>query len=134
MWLSYNNGTVIDSIVLGQQFNATSFGRYPNGTGDFVEMVPSPLEYNGDQIFALVTDEVFIFPNPTSGAFNIKTNRDVDYNIDLYSILGRKVMESRTLEGNSQISIDSSQLADGIYLVHVSYNGESTTKKIMITH
>lgn len=134
LWLSYSNGTVIDSIVLGQQYNTTSFGRYPNGTGGFVEMVPSPLEFNGDQIFAIVSDEVFIFPNPTSDAFNIKTNKDVDYNIDLYSIHGRKIMESRTLEGNGQITIDSSNLANGIYLVHVSYNEESTTKKIMITH
>lgn len=134
LWLSYGNGTVIDSIVLGQQYNATSFGRYPNGTGNFVEMVPSPLELNGDQVFAIVSDDVFIFPNPTSNAFNIKTNKDVDYIIDLYTIHGRKVMGTRTLEGNGQITIDSSNLANGIYLVHVSYNEESATKKIMITH
>ncbi|MFT6921889.1 MAG: spore coat protein CotH [Crocinitomicaceae bacterium] len=134
LWLSYGNGTVIDSIVLGQQYNATSFGRYPNGTGNFVEMVPSPLELNGDQVFAIVSDDVFIFPNPTSNAFNIKTNKDVDYTVDLYTIHGRKVMGTRTLEGNGQITIDSSNLANGIYLVHVSYNEESATKKIMITH
>ncbi|MFT6281636.1 MAG: spore coat protein CotH [Salibacteraceae bacterium] len=134
LWLSYGNGTVIDSIVLGQQYNATSFGRYPNGTGNFVEMVPSPLELNGDQVFAIVSDDVFIFPNPTSNAFNIKTNKDLDYTIDLYSIHGRKVMGTRTLEGNGQITIDSSKLANGIYLVYVSYNEESATKKIMITH
>jgi spore coat protein CotH len=134
LWLSYGNGTVIDSIVLGQQYNATSFGRYPNGTGNFVEMVPSPLELNGDQVFAIVSDDVFIFPNPTSNAFNIKTNKDLDYTVDLYSIHGRKVMGTRTLEGNGQITIDSSKLANGIYLVYVSYNEESATKKIMITH
>lgn len=134
LWLSYGNGTVIDSMVLGQQYNATSFGRFPNGTGNFVEMVPSPLELNGVQVFAIVSDGVFIFPNPTSNAFNIKTNKDVDYTVDLYSIHGRKVMGTRTLEGNGQITIDSSNLANGIYLVHVSYNEESATKKIMITH
>ena len=97
-------------------------------------MVPSPLELNGDQVFAIVSDGVFIFPNPTSNTFNIKTNKDVDYTVDLYSIHGRKVMGTRTLEGNGQITIDSSNLANGIYLVHVSYNEESATKKIMITH
>ena len=135
LWISSGlDGTVIDSIIVGGQNGVTSYSRYPNGNGDFIEMIASPMETNKQYARALLDDAVFIFPNPSNGAFSVKTNQEFVCSVDLYSINGRKVLPSQTLEGNSMITIEAGDLAEGIYLVHVSYNGESSMKKVMITH
>jgi hypothetical protein len=49
--LSNPDTTLIDSIQFGQQFTDTTFGRYPNGTGDFQFMPPTFGAEN--QVFSL---------------------------------------------------------------------------------
>jgi len=134
LWISDGLENVIDFVIVQEQTAVTSYSRYPNGTGYFREMIASPRESNELLDRRILNDEVFIYPNPSNGVFNIKTNQEFDCSVDVYGMDGRKVMPQQTLEGWGSISIDSSDLVDGIYLVHVGYNGQSTTKRIIITH
>lgn len=135
IWIS--NGTIgglINWVIIGEQNGVTSYARFPNGSGDFQEMIATPMMENVQYERALLDDAVFIFPNPSNGAFSVKTNQEYVCYVDVYSVHGRKVIPTKTLEGNSMITIEAGDLADGIYLVHVSFNGENSIKKIMITH
>ncbi len=58
-----------------------------------------------------------IYPNPTNGVINIKSNTHID-KIEVYSVLGKKVAESI----NSK-TVNVTILKSGIYIIKVKSNG-----------
>ncbi len=73
------------------------------------------------------TDEVSVYPNPTSGIFTIVANDD--YKISVTDISGRKIKQS-VIE-NGFLSVDLSNEAAGIYFVKYYNNTISKTVKII---
>lgn len=69
--------------------------------------------------------EVNLYPNPSNDEVNIEMKNEVD-SIEIYTILGQKVLESK----NKQINVSS--LATGIYMVRIkdTENAISTKKFI----
>ena len=41
LWMGYINGSVVDSLTFGPQAQDLSYGRFPNGTGNFELMPPT---------------------------------------------------------------------------------------------
>lgn len=134
LWLSDQNGNFIDSVAFGQQEVISSFGRSPNGTGDFVEMIPSFNEYNNGASAAALTNALFLFPNPASDEVRFRLNLNTHYTIDIYSLDGRKVTNLESLSGLETLSLPVAQWPVGIYLVNATIGEEETTLKLMITH
>ncbi len=69
-----------------------------------------------------------IYPNPTS--FNyifIKNNKDVK--IEVYNVLGKQLMQSTITQSNPKLDISS--LYSGIYLLKISDDRNSISKKII---
>ena len=64
--------------------------------------------YNND--FEPFNDRIKLFPNPTSS--EVALNSDKDYQIEVYDLLGNKVME---LTGNT---IDMEHLSSATYIVN----------------
>ena len=60
-------------------------------------------------------ENVVIYPNPSSGIFNIKSSDDV-FDFYVFDISG-KLVHNSTLNGNS--SLDLSELGKGSYIVEV---------------
>lgn len=95
------------------------------------------LDYNGFNVFLLCDDSELIiseealttpettldnmrlYPNPTTGIFYINTNRG--FTVDVYNMSGQIVAKTPDLRG----------LPNGMYLVYVTINGVSVTKKII---
>jgi len=70
-------------------------------------------------------DDVVVYPNPTNAVLNIKTNSNI-HKIDVYNILGDKVMSS------TQKTMDVSSLQNGMYLIKIySENNKQITKRII---
>lgn len=134
IWISYLGGSVIDSVIVPKQYGLTSVGRFPNGSGDFQELVPTIGLENIDSERSLVSADVFVYPNPAGQSFAIKTNQDNSCELAVYSMDGRNIMPSVTMEGNSTKVIDSSNWAEGIYILSVAIEEERITKRLMITH
>jgi len=65
-----------------------------------------------------------VFPNPTSGIINITTSKQIggDFQIEIYSILGKKIELNNVVseEFNKRINIES--LANGIYFLKIIDN------------
>ncbi|MFD2915390.1 aryl-sulfate sulfotransferase [Psychroserpens luteus] len=97
------------------------------------ELTPgTPIELNPDLSACenlSVTDVEFvnvnIYPNPASNYININSNETID-KIELYSILGQKVLEARQ---NS--TIDISAFKSGMYFVKIYSGDRSISKKII---
>ncbi|MUU78609.1 T9SS type A sorting domain-containing protein [Winogradskyella endarachnes] len=70
-----------------------------------------------------------IFPNPTNTGFvNISSTNSADINIKVYDVLGKQVI-SETITNNT---LNVSNLKSGVYIVKITQNNASTTKKLVI--
>jgi hypothetical protein len=105
--------------------------NFPAFTGR--DLTPgAPIELNPDITICeslSVTDESItdlkIYPNPTSNFINITSSQIIN-KIELYSILGKKI-----LEVNHKDSIDISAFHSGIYFVKIYSGNRSISKKII---
>jgi len=73
---------------------------------------------------------IVMYPNPMGDIINVLTNGPVG--IEVYDITGKlviRVKESQTAEGLNQL--DVSLLPAGIYNFSVTYNGNTSTKKVL---
>ena len=77
-----------------------------------------------------------VFPNPTSGDFNLTVNsiNNSNYRINLINSLGQVIFEKNFnfSIGINNIQIDTKQYPEGIYNVVLESNSLKTTKKITI--
>lgn len=89
---------------------------------------------NENNIYAnITTDEtVFlsVYPNPSSGNFQIQTNLD-EFEIEIFDLMGRKLYEEANCANGF---LDLSQvLPAGIYWLILNDNGELISQKILIS-
>lgn len=70
------------------------------------------------------------YPNPVvNGKLYISSDNSSEKQVAIYSLLGQKVFETKTAN-NSEINV--SKLAKGTYILNVTENGTSESKKLMI--
>jgi hypothetical protein len=115
------------------QYPLLSTGRYPNGSGDFVKMIPSHNSKNLELDSPLVNSELYIYPNPANNSFNIKTKLTAPIYIEIISLQGEKVAQ-RYFEEDGLITITSDQFSSGVYYVKLSSENQLFTDKLIITH
>jgi len=117
--------------------------------------------YDGDEIFAYITDElndlvnitfhsmrgvgineitdneVNIFPNPAHANTNIsfKLDQQSEVQVEVYSLVGALVYETPLHTQNSgehTIQINTTSLEEGVYFVNLKINENIITKKITV--
>ncbi|MCK4569607.1 MAG: choice-of-anchor J domain-containing protein, partial [Bacteroidales bacterium] len=72
-----------------------------------------------------------IYPNPAVNTVNITTDADLSLNLQVYSLLGTKVMEELSFTGST--NIDLAGIRNGIYLLHFTdQNGNTGIEKLVI--
>lgn len=71
-----------------------------------------------------------VFPNPTNGLFSVKREQAIPAIIQIYNTLGQEVFETTFNEVNTLISV--SDLTPGIYIIHLTDETGTKTKKITI--
>jgi len=81
-------------------------------------------------------NEFTIFPNPSNGIFILESNSSKNLSYSVYSIDGRLVSSKRDIEARSgKVSekVNLSNLASGVYIIKVENDGQTTSKKLIIT-
>ena len=131
--LSDDTGTVLDEVSFPEQETDISYGRYPNGTGDFQSMPPTFNAENSINIgvsdYAGETFELSVFPNPSQGNITVTSDVNID-EINIYSLTG-KLLKSIN-EEDDMIDIDLNNLVSGMYILEVySEDGRIQTKRIL---
>ena len=74
-----------------------------------------------------------VFPNPSTGLFNVKSPSAIEKEIEVYNVLGETVF-TYTFTGNTT-TIDLSNLDKGVYFIRINENvsgGKNGTKRIII--
>jgi hypothetical protein len=69
-----------------------------------------------------------VYPNPTTGIFYVETALNGVKNITVYDILGKQVLNTTT----SSTEINAANLNSGLYIVKITEEGKTATKKLII--
>jgi len=75
-----------------------------------------------------ITNSIDIFPNPATDRFYVNVNSSSQ--IEVFSIIGEKVINTQVANQNTPVSIQS--LKSGVYIIKITQDGTSTTKKLVI--
>jgi len=73
-----------------------------------------------------------IFPNPTSGRLNIYIDENVETNtkLEIFNMMGNMVLQN-CFYGNNQFEIDLTALPNGIYLLKITFDKNSSTIRVI---
>ncbi len=80
----------------------------------------------------LLDVEVNLFPNPTNGLLNITLagNTDFDMNLEIYSVDGKLLENFKVIRGETQLELDMSDFASGMYMVMFRNGDQKVVKRI----
>lgn len=95
-------------------------------------IVSFPSAINDNELNNLLS----IYPNPNDGAFVINFSSTIsmsEITIEILNLLGEKVSSSVKNKNSLIADIKLSDLSNGLYFVHVNYDGRSIIKKIAIS-
>ena len=127
----YNNAItnfqLIDFIEYDDQTTDISFGRIPNGIGEWQLLTPTPGFSNISSSNNYVENnyDLLVFPNPTEGVFHVDfyTIKEADISIEVIDLIGKNHWSYQT---NSKIINESINLKEhpcGIYFLTIKVNG-----------
>ncbi len=134
IYLSDANQVLIDSVAFGAQNTDVTYGRYPNGTGNFQELVATfgaqnTVDGTDASEYIISDNDIKIYPNPSHHAFTVKCpdHNLQEYTIIVYNMMGQKVFKSLMRE---EITIPTINWTDGMYFINMN----EFSAKVVISH
>jgi hypothetical protein len=136
--LSNSDGTykslLFPSVAIGAKYvKIIGNGQTSGSTWNTIKEVDFYKTSNLSVNNTILDDEIVLYPNPTNNILNIKVGPKNVAKIELFNIIGRKVLETKIDTQSEIINIDVSKLAKGSYFVVISENnGLKTSKNILV--
>lgn len=118
--ISFNTGGTGENIYI----LATGFGT---NTGDLILNVTADGLLSTEEE-SLSDNDITLFPNPAINDLTI-SSREVIENVNVYNLSGQVVLQKSV--NATQDLVDVSNLTSGIYLMQLTSNGQSVTKKFI---
>jgi len=75
---------------------------------------------------------LLIYPNPSSGPFNLKFTQEGAFEINIYDFSGRKVYFKKLLGNESEHLLSIPTLNNGIYILELTTGSSSLSQKIVV--
>ncbi len=130
-WLDCSNNYAVIEGARGRHFTAPSNGLYAvevtkNGCTNTSDCIPILSTAVSDATFS---EQIRLFPNPTTGLVNVKTGDLANPSIRVYTIQGTLVYEATKNSGDGFI-IHLNQ-APGLYFIEILAEGKKKTLKLM---
>lgn len=125
LYLTNAELSIIDSVSFGTQETDISYGRYPNGTGDFTTMTPTPALVNINTITGIndfgLGFNLNIYPNPTKDELNIVFDKGIN-SVVILDLNGKAILSSNNLALQMEQSINIDYLQTGTYFIKINDN------------
>ena len=81
----------------------------------------------------LAAGQMSIYPNPTTGEFELRLNQNGDVNIKVFNMLGVTVYEENvSVSGEFQQTINLNGFENGIYFIAIQTEDETSVKKLRL--
>jgi hypothetical protein len=124
--LTEGNEWIIDSLTFGPQLRNISFGRYPEVTGPWGSMHPTPGGPNSDLLLNARDKSLFpmfrVYPNPFSDFLRVESTLAQGNNkVEVYSFGFQKIYEQYFF-GQNQIVIPTGDWPLGVYWIRIGSN------------
>jgi len=138
IYLAVSENNILDSVTFGQQTTDVTTGRYPNGTGAFVQMPPTFSDYNTSyQIDEIINRPVMrLCPNPASEYVNIILFNmpEEQCEVELWDINGRIINKEQIFTDNSTfvLNMKITEYSKGIYIIKLKSKSYILNKKLII--
>ena len=93
------DGTIVDEVTYIDQVTDVSYGRYPNGIGEFQSMSPT---FNAENTGTTATSDPFtkqqeikVYPNPANDSFTLSIDGETEEKqiVMIYNLNGTKVYQ-----------------------------------------
>jgi len=130
--LADTSRAIVDIVSYENQETDISFGRFPNGVGDFQSMTPTPNAENSmtTSTFNLDQEDLIamtLTPNPTRDAFLIQVegNDSKENRLIIYRIDGTIIYQGTVV---NNLNIETTNWNAGMYFVNVN----STVAKLIV--
>jgi len=123
----YDADYIGDNIPTGIQDAMVGIAARFHDDGQFFIRDRDDLEGTPLSTDKFTKNDVSLYPNPTTNLVNIEIEGQA--NVEIYSFLGQKVIE-KNIQEKEIIAVD--HLNSGIYLVKITQNGNTVTKKLII--
>ena len=133
LFLSDARQVLIDSVIFSEQIDNVSYGRMPNGFGDFTFLSPTFKKSNdGANLIPLDDALVFnLYPNPVLDVLYFEIESQSNSTIQIIDVLGRVVFKYDLSVGIISGELSVSDLNAGLYLVSVRSNNTVMSKKMV---
>ena len=133
LFLSDARQVLIDSVLFSEQIENVSYGRMPNGYGDFTFLSPTFKKSNdGANLIPLDDALVFnLYPNPVLDVLYFEIESQSNSTIQIIDVLGRVVFKYDLSVGIISGELSVSDLNAGLYLVSVRSNNTVMSKKMV---
>jgi hypothetical protein len=134
--MAYDNEHRIDMVSYNQNESVRTIGRYPNGVGDFIYMIPT-LSKNNYPGFDLSNIDFTVYPNPAQNSVYVEVNNIASsMTIEIYSINGQLMYVNNFNNDDNEIpvlskNIDITSFSKGVYLAKLVTVEKTITKKII---
>jgi len=137
----YPNGTYAYFATVDENWNSaypyavgpTFYGVYENRIVNTIS--ESTTEYLSNDSFEINEVEISIIPNPASDliAVQIKDLITSDLDIILYDINGKVIKHKKIYAGSTIAYFNAQTLYEGVYLINISSNNYTTTKRVIVS-
>lgn len=132
-WVDCINGNTPIVGATSSLYTATQNGLYAVVVNDLgCEIVSGCETINTVGIESMQNNEIYIYPNPSSGAIQIGNNHSKIDMLKIVDLSGKTVLESFNVIPNS--IIDISQIQDGMYMVYLNFNQTMLIEKLIVKH
>ena len=98
-----------------------------NGTAEWIFKMTKNSDTAGVEDFTV--SSVKIYPNPSSSNWNFKTANTVITSVDVYNIVGKRVVSQKN--NSSSIAVSAQGLATGIYIARVTTTEGTQSMKLI---
>lgn len=113
--LSNGLGQLLDSISFSNQATNISFGRFPNGTGNFIPMNTTYGYVNNNDALPVNQEQrntFAMYPNPASQTVDIAST--TEQSVSIYNLLGQEIFHDKKAIHHH---INTDRWSNGLYLV-----------------
>jgi spore coat protein CotH len=133
IYLFNESGDALDAISFGEQKENITYGRIPNGIGEFALNNPTPSATNqaldnGNS----ETEDFVLYPNPASVVLRLLFDRKTNGVITIHHINSSKTVKDDYVSDAWHWNMDVSKLVKGFYILTLTTNTSITTKKFIL--
>ena len=133
LFLSSANGMQIDSLTFPAQIENISFGRFPNGFGEFMFLSPT-FNLSNDQANIIPSEKALVFkPHPNPFVNDIVIDIESQQNTSIYvtDLQGKIVLQQSFPAGIFSSTLLTPNLIPGCYLLYLYSSDFVITRKMV---